>query len=336
MNVSLTKGAQATTAIEGNSLSIEEVNQIRRGDSLPPSKEYQEREVRNIIEAYNLILDNVLNHKKTELISESFLKRYHKIIGKDLGKYFDAVPGQFRNDNRIVGTYRCPDHEDVKPLVGRYCKWMMEEFHYQKGQEFYEYVIQSIVAHVYLEWIHPFGDGNGRAGRLVEFYIILCGGVPDIASHILSNYYNLTRPQYYAELSEATEKRSLTSFIEYALLGFRDGLEQTLKTIQKSQLEITWHKFVYDQFSSQKLGHKDVFKRRRRLALEMPYDRWLTREELLFTNPQVASNYRNVSEKTIDRDLKVLKELNLIEVDGDSERYRYKISQLQSLLAQKV
>lgn len=336
MNVSLTKGAQATTAIEGNSLSIDEVNQIRKGDSLPPSKEYQEKEVRNILDAYNIILDKVVNHKKTEIITTDFLKRYHKIIGKDLGKYFDAIPGQFRTDNRIVESYRCPDYQDVEELVDLYCSWMLKEFHYDKGQEFYESVIQAIVAHIYLEWIHPFGDGNGRSGRLIELYLLLRGGIPNIASHILSNYYNLTRPQYYAEINEATEKRSLTSFIEYALLGFRDGLEQTLKTIQKSQLEITWQKYVYDQFSSQKMGQKDVFKRRRRLALEMPYDRWLTREELVFINPQVATNYRNVSEKTIDRDLKTLIELDLIEYDKTTKKYQSKISKLQTLLAQKV
>ena len=336
MNVSLTKGAQATTAIEGNSLSIQEVNQIRRGDSLPPSKEYQEKEVRNIIEAYNKILDEVVHRKKLEIITPEFLRKYHKIIGTDLGKYFDAIPGQFRNDNRIVGTYRCPDHQDVEKLVMHYCDWMLKEFHYDKGQEFYESVIQAIVAHVYLEWIHPFGDGNGRSGRLIELYLLLRGGVPNIASHILSNYYNLTRPQYYAELKEATEKKSLTSFIEYALLGFRDGLEQTLKTIQKSQLEITWQKFVYDQFSSQTMGQKDVFKRRRRLALEMPYDRWLTREELIFNNPKVANNYRNVSDKTIDRDLRILIELDLIEYNKITGKYRSKISQLKTLLAQKV
>jgi len=28
---------------------------------------------------------------------------------------------------------------------------------------------QAIVAHVLVQWIHPFGDGNGRAGRLVEY-----------------------------------------------------------------------------------------------------------------------------------------------------------------------
>jgi len=41
--------------------------------------------------------------------------------------------------------------------------------------------------------IHPFGDSNGRTARLIEFYILLRAGLPDMVSHILSNHYNDTR-----------------------------------------------------------------------------------------------------------------------------------------------
>ncbi len=57
--VSLTKGAQATTAIEGNTLSEEEIERVVEGKSLPPSKQYQEQEVRNILEAFNILLQEV-------------------------------------------------------------------------------------------------------------------------------------------------------------------------------------------------------------------------------------------------------------------------------------
>src|SRR5664280_2507344 len=51
LRISLQKGAQATTAIEGNTLSDEEISKIYKGESLPPSKEYQAIEVKNIINA---------------------------------------------------------------------------------------------------------------------------------------------------------------------------------------------------------------------------------------------------------------------------------------------
>ncbi len=49
LHISLIKGAQATTAIEGNTLSQEEIAKIEEGWSLPPSKEYLEIEVKNIL-----------------------------------------------------------------------------------------------------------------------------------------------------------------------------------------------------------------------------------------------------------------------------------------------
>lgn len=85
MTVALIKGAQATTAIEGNTLSESEVERVAAGDRLPPSKEYQEIEVRNIIEAMNSILQEVVHEDRSQLIDSGLLKRLHKMVGKDLG-----------------------------------------------------------------------------------------------------------------------------------------------------------------------------------------------------------------------------------------------------------
>ena len=55
----LAKGVLATTAIEGNTLSIEEVQRILDGElKLPPSKEYLQTEIDNIVSACNLIIDH--------------------------------------------------------------------------------------------------------------------------------------------------------------------------------------------------------------------------------------------------------------------------------------
>ena len=53
MRLALRKGAQATTAIEGNTLSDEEIAKLQEGQKLPPSKEYQDIEVRNSLDAVN-------------------------------------------------------------------------------------------------------------------------------------------------------------------------------------------------------------------------------------------------------------------------------------------
>ena len=334
LNLSLIKGAQATTAIEGNTLTEEEIIQIQKGKHLPPSKEYQEIEVRNILDAFNELLQEVVYEDQTYTITRELILRFHKLVGKDLGKHFDAIPGKLRTDDRIVGTYRCPDHQDVVPLVNEYCKWLLSEFHYDSGQEFYENILQAIVAHVYLEWIHPFGDGNGRTGRLLEFYILLRGGNPDIASHILSNHYNQTRPEYYRQLENASRKRDLTAFIEYALLGLRDGLFATLEIIQSSQFQITWKNLIYDKFAEKKYKRIEVFKRQRNLILSLPTDREFTLDEITLITPEIARLYATVSERTLLRDLEELADMELIRYERKKYTANIRLLRLKGYLPQ--
>lgn len=315
MNVALMKGAQATTAIEGNTLSDEEIQKIMENQKLPPSKEYQAIEVGNILTAFNELLSEIVNANVDHFISIALLQRFHKMVGQNLGEHFTAIPGQLRNSDVIVGRYRCPDYRDVPILLELLCQWLREEFKYGKTeQSFSEVVVQAIVTHVYIEWIHPFGDGNGRTGRLVEFYILLRGGNPDISSHILSNYYNLTRTAYYRQIEKATESRNLSDFIEYALLGFRDGLAQTLDVIQKSQFQNTWQKLIYDKFDAIRQGSREeVFRRQRTLALEIPFDKEFTISQVSSLSVPLAKQYAGaVSEKTIQRDVEKLIELELV------------------------
>lgn len=312
LNVSLIRGAQATTAIEGNTLSTDEIEQIQKGLHLPPSKGYQEIEVKNILEAFNVLLNEVVYEGKTHAINKELILRFHRMVGKSLGAYFDAIPGLFRIDDRIVGTYLPPDNEDVPALMEMYFQWLSKIFHSGNGQDFHNVVIESIVSHVYLEWIHPFGDGNGRTGRLLEFYILLRGGNPDIASHILSNHYNQTRSEYYRQLQMANDKRDLTEFIEYALLGLRDGLSKTLGTIQESLFEITWQKLIYDRFADKSFLKVKVFKRQRELMLSFPLDRQISVDEVFLLTPELARKYATSTTRTVKRDLQELVDLELV------------------------
>ena len=70
--VYLAKGVQATTAIEGNTLSDEEVLQRVKGElELPLSKEYLGQEIDNIVDVYNLILNRIMTGESPDLSVES-------------------------------------------------------------------------------------------------------------------------------------------------------------------------------------------------------------------------------------------------------------------------
>ena len=320
LSVSLIKGAQATTAIEGNTLTDAEVEKVAVGEALAPSKTYQEREVRNILDAMNGILNEVVQEGKSSLISRQLMLSFHKQVGRELGEHFDAIPGAFRLDERSVGPYKCPRAEDVPALVDRFCEWLQEEFQFAQGRQTFETtVVQAIVTHVYLEWVHPFGDGNGRTGRLLEFYILLRASNPDIASHILSNFYNLTRPEYYRQLDKAHKDCDLSAFIAYAVEGYRDGLRESLETIQQSQFDMAWQNLIYERFGALKYRKKNVFKRRRALMLSFPLDRgvWLT--DVPELTMHVARAYSSLTDRTVARDVRSLIEMDLVVIDPSGQ-----------------
>jgi Fic family protein len=317
LQVSLRKGARATTAIEGNTLSEEEVAKIDEGGSLPPSKEYLQTEVKNVIEALNQVRSEVIIDGKAVIITPELIKRFHYCIGKNLGEHFKAAPGQFRiiGHDVVVGPYKPPLGRDVQLLMVRFCDWLKETFHFEDGkQNFLDRVIQAIVSHIYIAWIHPFGDGNGRTARLIEFYILLRAGLPDIASHILSNHYNNTREEYYRQLDLASKERCLSGFIRYAVMGFRDGLNEVLDVVQWNILKTTWHNYIYEVLDSKKAAGKTkaIVKRRRNIALNFPLDEFRDIESLLNTNPVMMKEYAKLSKATLRRDLLELEKLNLI------------------------
>jgi Fic family protein len=200
------------------------------------------------------------------------------------------------------------------------CDWLPKEFGFPSGkQTFAQAVIQAIVTHVYLEWIHPFGDGNGRTGRLLEFYILLRGGNPDIASHILSNHYNETRAEYYRQLDLANRTQDLSSFLKYAIQGYYDGLKQVLSTLCENSIETAWKYLVHARFAEHSYRKKNVFKRRRRLALALPPDRAVSVDDIVLLTPEIAREYAPLSVRTLERDLDELRQLEIVQDEEDGK-----------------
>src|SRR5207245_11413308 len=95
-------------------------------------------------------------------------------------------------------------------------------------------ILKAIIGHLYIEWIHAFGDGNGRTGRLLEVQILLFSGVSAPACQLLSNHYNQTRKTYLAQLRAASESGgNITPFIDYDSKCFPAGLTYQLAYIRQ-------------------------------------------------------------------------------------------------------
>ena len=333
--VYLVKGVKATTAIEGNSLTEEEVRlRIENNLKLPPSKEYLGKEIDNIVTVYNEI-KNAIQEKENHLISADKIRKYNKIILNDIPLPDHVIPGKFRKYSVVVGPYRAPDYSDVPDLMEKLCNWLNgSNFVIDKELPVVNSIVKAIIAHLYLEWIHPFGDGNGRVGRVLEFAILLASGVPSPAVHLLSNHYNATRNDYYRQLDYASKNKDVSKFISYAVQGLLDGLREQLNYIFNFVMGISWESFVYETLGACK-WHEGTTRRRRMFVLGLSRQTSpVQKKDLIAINADIVEAYRNKTIMTLERDLKELEALDLIERKDDS--YIAKKEKIRAFLPLKV
>ena len=182
-------------------------------------------------------------------------------------------------------------------------------------------LLKAVVAHIYIAWIHPFGDGNGRTARLVEFCVLTAAGIPSVGAHLLSNHYNATRSRYYRELAQASRSGGdLTRFLAYAIEGLVAELQQQLDDVH-GWIEAAWMHHVHAIFAE---SHSLTARRQRDLVLSLPAEHFLPRASIP-PSPKLAEAYLGKHAKTIARDLNALDEFGLIERGPKGVRARREI-----------
>jgi Fic family protein len=323
MEVYLAKGMLATTAIEGNTLSEDEVRRILdRTLELPPSREYLEREIENVLAAYNLARRELLEDPNLPF-SVARLCEYNRLILDGLELEDGVAPGEIRSHSVVVGSYRAAPAGDAEYLLDQLCDWLNgNEFTAPADAPFLAVplaIVKAVVAHLYLAWIHPFGDGNGRTARLLELQILLSAGFPVPTCQLLSNHYNQTRSEYYRQLAiSSREPNGALSFLRYAVQGFVDQLREQLDVIWKRQFEDRWEQFVYQRFGERR---SETDNRRLRLVLDVSRafhasQQPVPKRDVTTLTPRLAAAYATKTEKTLSRDLNAIKGLGLLRIQG--------------------
>ena len=124
IQVFLAKGASATTAIEGNTLSEEEALELIRGElELPPSREYLGQEIRNIVNACNVIADGVLSGDPARM-TVAGIKELNALVLHNLPLNEDVLPDVIRRHDVGVGRYRGAPPQDCEYLLNELCNWL--------------------------------------------------------------------------------------------------------------------------------------------------------------------------------------------------------------------
>jgi Fic family protein len=170
-----------TNAIEGSTITLAETRLILE-DKIAPNKPL--RDIRET-ESHAAVFFHMLNTQ--EEFSDQLLLKWHREIFKETKP---DIAGKFRNYPVRVGSYLAPDWHNIKNLI--------EQLITFTNQSNLNSVELSARVHYIFEKIHPFGDGNGRIGRLLMNYILWKNGYPMLIIEYTKrkSYYNaLERPE---------------------------------------------------------------------------------------------------------------------------------------------
>ncbi|KQU07384.1 addiction module protein [Rhodococcus sp. Leaf7] len=92
-------------------------------------------------------------------------------------------------------------------------------------------LVRMAVAHYQFEAIHPFADGNGRTGRILNVMLLIEAGLLRMPVLYLSRYINDTKNDYYRLLLEVTSDAAWEAWVLYVLAGVERTSNDTLHTV---------------------------------------------------------------------------------------------------------
>ncbi|MCX5686923.1 MAG: Fic family protein [Candidatus Omnitrophica bacterium] len=304
----LLRNTHSSTAIEGNKLTLEQVEALANGKDVRATDK-DKKEALNYIEALEKIPDLTEKGK----ISVRDLLNLHRIITKNVMQN-DSDSGKFRNRQVYVGKriadgtglkevveYMPPKTEEVPELVKEFIDWL----NIDKTWEINSVLLAGIV-HYEIARIHPFIDGNGRTARLFATLILYLSGFDHRRLFALDDYYDRDRQSYYNALKTAQQNQDdITLWLEYFTSGVACSATEAKDAILK-------------------VGHKKTREDGQQVSLtpkQMQIVEYINKNGKV-TNRELQNLFK-ISAQGVHKDLSLLVELKVIKSIGQGRSLYY-------------
>ncbi|MBK8575435.1 MAG: Fic family protein [Elusimicrobia bacterium] len=214
--------AHGSTGIEGNPLVLSEVRILSEGGELPLASPRAKQEILNYLSA----LKHIERQKTNDSIGEKGVLKLHSIIGQK--NALDRGPfGIYRTYGVRVGNHVPPLAREISRLMRDLLDWLDGP-----GQA-WPAVVGSAILHYQFEYIHPFGDGNGRVGRLLATWELYRRGFDTRHIFAVDEVLLENRPAYYRALDRTqNENQDLTGWVEFIAETVFESLRRAWSRIQ--------------------------------------------------------------------------------------------------------
>lgn len=306
-----------TNSIEGGTLSEGETQLALELDPTQV-EDVEQRRALNLRDAYNLSREAAADADWR--LGLPFVQAVHAAITSRLPHEYDR-PGVFRDNARGIithggdaahgGRYKPPQYGgDVRALLDALLEW-----HERLVCEGVPALIRAPLVHYYYELIHPFWDGNGRVGRVLEATLLQQDGFR-YAPFAQARYYYDHIDRYFAlfnacrKAASRGEPNPNTQFVAFFLEGMLASLNRLHDRVN-SLVSL----LLFESDLKRRHDEKDINARQYAIVSQVLDAGKPVPLAQLRRAPWYLALYTNLTEKTKQRDLRRLRETGLIRVD---------------------
>lgn len=306
----LVSSVHSTDTIEGGEFSEEETGSILQSTPKEIQKSAEKR-LFNLKDAL-LWVNKHRNPQFEPTQSKPFLlgsiTHLHALVSQGLddghnpaGEFRDNRPGQVTHvgNKDSGGSYRPPKSlKDIEYLLQAWIEWLNSPAIINQ-----HVIVRASLAHYYFELIHPFWDGNGRTGRLVEMLIYEQSGY-QLSSSAIWKYYQKSIHEYFAlfnycrKQAKAKEAYPNQAFIDFAM----EGMLQTINNLHDQCNEMIGFLLYQGNLNIAKFNKAISERQFNTIMVMMTFNVLYSSAELLRT-PQVKALYSGRTDRTFYRDI---------------------------------
>jgi len=290
----LRREAVLSSRIEGTQTTIAEIY-AAEAEQLSLVTSADVREVQNYIDAYQYGLERLA----TLPLSLRLIRELHERLMTGV-RGGGTRPGEFRRYQNFIGGTSEATASYVPPPVPEMRQALddLERFMHERTLP---PLVQMAILHYQFEAIHPFGDGNGRVGRLLMALFLTERGLMPQPLLYLSAYFERTRSEYYAGLMRVSTSGDWDGWIRYILTAV---IEQAGDAAA-----------LADRLQDLQLRYRELLQQRRATANTFAL------VESLFVNPLVTAPrvqaLLGVSAPTARATIRALEDAGIVQEVGD-------------------
>lgn len=212
--------AKDSSEIENIITTHDELYTYEQNSSASPAA----KEVQNYIAAlragYQAVLESGLIRMNTILRVQEEVEQNKAGLRK--------LPGTVLKNQTTGATVYEPPQDAV--VIEKLMTELVEFIH---ADDELDPILRMAIAHHQFESIHPFYDGNGRTGRILNLLILQREGLLDLPVLYLSRYITSTKSQYYQLLQSTRETQNWVDWCEYIVKGIAITAKSEIKLIKK-------------------------------------------------------------------------------------------------------